>query len=314
MTSQSIVLDCDPGHDDAIALLYAARHLNVLAITTVFGNASVAQTTRNALRICEMADLDVPVAQGCCGPLVGTFAGAGFHGCSGLDGVAWLPEPRRSILPQHAALVIIDAARRAPGEVSLVATGPLTNVALALRLEPRLSGWLRCISIMGGSTDIGNETAFAETNVARDPEAAHIVFSSAVPVRMAGLNLTRQARIDRVTVTRLRASGAMVPSAVADMLDFYLARYQARDGSTDVPMHDPTAVVALVRPELIQYRLLPVSVQLAPHGLRGMTAFDLRGHVGTADAASPQVFVGLSIDGPTAVSHVFDTIMSYTSN
>ncbi len=309
MTSQPVVLDCDPGHDDAIALLYAARHLDLLAITTVFGNASVAQTTRNALRICALGGLNVPVAQGCAGPLLGRFLGAGFHGETGLDGVALLPEPQRPPLGDHASQVIIEIAARRPGEVALVATGPLTNVALALRLEPRLAGWLRCISIMGGSTDIGNQTAFAETNVARDPEAADIVFSSTAPVRMAGLNLTRQARIDGRVIRRLRAAAAPVPAAVADMLAFYLSRYGERDGSTDVPMHDPTAVLALVRPELIQYRSLPVCVQLTRNELRGMTAFDLRGFGGTA--VDREILVGMSIDGAAAVSHVFDTIETY---
>ncbi len=309
MTLQPIVLDCDPGHDDAIALLYAARHLDVLAITTVFGNASVAQTTRNALRICALGGVDVPVAQGCGGPLLERILGTGFHGETGLDGAASLPEPHRAPLGDHAAQVIIEIARRRPSEVTLVATGPLTNIALALRLEPRLAGWLCGISIMGGSTDIGNETAFAETNVARDPEAADIVFSSTAPVRMAGLNLTRQARIDDRIIRRLRGADAPVPIAVADMLAFYLSRYCERDGSTDLPMHDPTAVLALVRPDLIQYRSLPVCVQLAPNELRGMTAFDLRGFGGTA--AGREILVGMSIDGAAAVSHVFDTIEAF---
>lgn len=305
-----LILDCDPGHDDAIAILYAARHVELKAITTVFGNAAVEDTTRNALQICELGRLNVQVAQGCGRPLVGTYSPTRFHGRHGLDGAPDLPRPRRAIADKHAALLIIETARAFAGEIALVATGPLTNVALALSLEPRLGTWLRCISIMGGSTDGGNETGWAEANMFRDPEAADIVFRSGAEIRLAGLNLTCQARIDRSVAQRLRKLGGAVRTTVADMLDFYISRYQSRNGIDHVPMHDPTAVLALVRPELITYRDLEVVVQLASGPLRGMTAFDLRDHhqVATDAVSGPRVRVGMLIDGPAAVAHVFDTI------
>jgi purine nucleosidase len=307
-----IVLDCDPGHDDAIALLYAARRARLLAVTTVFGNGSVADTTRNALRICELGGIDVPVAAGSAGSLLGRDAPAGFHGGSGLDGAASLPEPARAPVAAHAASLLIETARAAPGEVALVATGPLTNVALALRLEPRLAQWLRCISVMGGSLDIGNATPHAETNVFRDPEAADIVFRSGAHVLMAGLNLTRRAMLDRATAARLRATGRRVACVVADMLDYYLGRYEQRGGVAAAPMHDPTAVLALLRPELVTHRRLPVAVQREGR-LRGMTAADLRGFAGeaAADTEAGEIEVGTDMDGARAIDAVVDAIAEY---
>lgn len=308
-----IILDCDPGHDDAIAILYAARCTDLRAITTVFGNSSSSDTTRNALRICELGRIDVPVAQGCDGPLLGVATSKRFHGADGLAGAPHLPEPTRRPANQHAVSLIIETARAAPGDVTLVATGALTNIALALRFEPRLAKWLRSISIMGGSTDIGNETPFAEANIFRDPEAADIVLGSGLEIRLAGLNLTRQARIGSDVARHLRTVGGAVPTVVAEILDFYLSLYQRRNGSIDAPMHDPTALVALVRPDLITYRSLPVSVQLAPGPLRGMTAFDLRGFQTPPDMrpARPDILVGMTMDGAAAVSHVFDIIAGY---
>ncbi len=308
-----VIIDCDPGHDDAVAILYAARHTRLRAVTTVFGNASVEDTTRNALRICELGNIDVPVAPGSGKPLLGKYAISGFHGGGGLDGAADLPDPARQPVDRHAAQVIIETARAEPGQVALVATGPLTNVALALRLEPRLVQWLRCISIMGGSTDIGNETPHAETNIFRDPEAADIVFRAGVEIRMAGLNLTRQTRIDRATAARLRESGGRVATVVAGMLDFYIGRYERRNGIAAAPMHDPTAVLALVRPELVTYQRHEVVVQREGR-LRGMTAFDLRGFQTEAAGSTPDaatIEVGMETDGLAAVAHVFDTLAAY---
>lgn len=308
-----VILGCDPGHDDAIAILYAARHVALKAITTVFGNAAVADTTRNALQLRDLAGLDVPVAQGCGQSLLGQAAPTVFHGQHGLAGAPDLPEPRGEPVNAHAATLIIETAHAFPGEIALVATGPLTNLALALRLEPRLATWLRSISIMGGSTDVGNETAWAEANVFRDPEAADIVFRSGARIRLAGLNLTRQARIDRSVATRLRELGGPVRTVVASMLDYYISRYEDRDGTAHAPMHDPTAVLALIRPDLIAYRELEVAVQLTPGPLRGMTAFDLRDFRRSPAAVGSvaRIHVGLTINGPAAVSHVFDSIQTY---
>ena len=164
MSKRKILIDCDPGHDDAVAILYAARHLDLVGISTVHGNNTVENTTRNALAILELA---------------------------GLDG-ADVPEPKRRPVDMHAVDFIIDMGRRHRGELVLATIGPETNVAMALRREPRLKDWLQEITVMGGSTGPGNVTPAAEFNIYCDPEAAWAVFNSGIPIRMVGLNVTRR--------------------------------------------------------------------------------------------------------------------------
>src|SRR5262249_52678702 len=171
MSKTKILIDCDPGHDDAVALLFAARHLDLIGVTTVHGNHTVENTTRNALAIMELAGIDVPLAMGCAGPLAQKRVGAApVHGKGGLDG-AELPKPQRQPVAAHAVDFIIEMASRHRGELVLASIGPETNVALALRREPRLAGWLREITVMGGSTGAGNITAVAEFNTFLDPLA-----------------------------------------------------------------------------------------------------------------------------------------------
>ena len=170
MARTKILIDCDPGHDDAVAILYAARHLDLIGITTCHGNNTIENVTRNALSILTLADLDIPVAMGCSAPVAGPpVQPASSHGKSGLDGTD-LPEPDRSPIAQHAVDFILEAASRHRGELVLAVIGPATNVALAMKREPRLA-WLREITVLGGSTHSGNITPAAEFNVWADPEA-----------------------------------------------------------------------------------------------------------------------------------------------
>lgn len=309
-----ILLDCDPGHDDAMAIVYAARRLDLVGITTVFGNTPLAHTTRNALAVCELIGLTVPVAAGMAGPLLGTPASAAhIHGRTGLDG-AVLPEPRGAPHGQHAVAFLIEQARAAPGELTLVAVGPLTNVAVALRTEPRLAGWLREIVLMGGSTDVGNITPQAEFNIHCDPEAAAAVFASGAPVRMVGLNVTRQAGIGPAHVERLAASGGPVGRAFAGLLAFYLERTRAVYGRDTAAMHDPCALLALTEPDLLRWHDTPVHVELASPALRGMTACDLRGLSaqgrGLPGLSGPAVRVAVGIDGAMAVDRVVAELLA----
>jgi purine nucleosidase len=312
MPLQPVIIDCDPGHDDAIAILFAARHLDIRAITTVFGNATVEHTTRNALRICDLGGIAAPVAAGCGHALRGSYSASPVHGETGLDGALDLPAPQRAALDTHAALLIIEAAKTAPGEICLIATGPLSNVALALALEPRLAGWLRCISLMGGSTGAGNETPCAEANIFRDPEAADMVFRCGTPIRMAGLNLTRQAQIGRDVIDRLQNGGAAARAA-ASMLRFYLGQYERRHGMFAAPMHDPCAVLALVRPDLIHFERIFVQVELSSVVLRGMTVCDIRALTPASmeRETKAHIDVGVTLDGAAALEAVFSTILDY---
>jgi inosine-uridine nucleoside N-ribohydrolase len=315
MTRQSVLIDCDPGHDDAIAILYAARKLDLVAITTTFGNAPLEATTRNALAVCRLGGLDVPVSAGADRPLVAPPPGRTLHGSGGLDG-AEMPAPDRDVTGRHAALTIIEEARARQGRLLLVAVGPLTNVALALRLEPRLPEWLAGLSVMGGSTGIGNVTRTAEFNIHCDPEAAAIVFGCGIPVWMAGLNVTRQALVTPAEVARLRGSGGKVGQVMGDLLDLYGARSRETYGLAGAPMHDLCALLPFTAPGLITHQDAHVHLELASPELRGTTAADLRRVIGEAPPSMrpplpPNAKVAVAIDGPGAVREMLDTILAY---
>ena len=269
------LLDCDPGHDDAVAILYAARRLDLLALTTVFGNQSVEWTTRNALSICRLAGLRMPVARGAAHPLVAArIDGSAVHGSTGLDG-AELPEPDRAEASQSAVELIVETARAHRGELVIVATGAMTNVALALSLEPKLAGWLKGISIMGGSAGVGNVTPVAEFNIYCDPEAADIVFRAGVPLWMVGLDITRQVGVSAEQIADLRGGGP-VSRTIGDLLAFFLDSLRRVHGLETASLHDPCALVPFVAPDLIDYRETAVQIELASPLTRGMTLCDLR--------------------------------------
>ncbi len=271
-----ILIDCDPGHDDAVAILYAARHVEVVGITTVFGNQTVEKTTRNAQQILALAGLDIPVAKGFARPLIGEAPLApDTHGASGLDGVD-LPEPAATPVDQHAAAFIIETARRLPGELVVAILGAHTNVAMALRLEPRLAEWVKGFTVMGGTAGIGNLAPQACVNILSDPEAAHIVFTSGVPMHWVGYETTRTVLMQEDDIDRLRGSGRRTAQAVADLADFYKGRQRAVFGVDGAPMHDACAIVPFVRPELIAYEDVAIEIEFASPLTRGMTVVDRR--------------------------------------
>lgn len=259
-----------------MAILLAARHLDVVGITTVHGNQSLGKVTRNALKVLTLAGLEhIAVYPGAAGPFVGhAHHAAEVHGETGLDG-AQLPEPVIRPRGRHAVDFIREAAvQHEP--LTLVATGPLTNVAAALQLEPTLAGRLGQISLMGGAVAGGNVTPAAEFNVWADPEAAQLVFASGVPIRMAGLDLTHQAMVGPEELDRLRAAGTRVGRVCADLLGFYGRRVSARTGLAGAPLHDPCAVAWTIDPTLVQASWMHVDVELRGQLTRGMTVCDTR--------------------------------------
>ena len=307
-----LLLDCDPGHDDAVAILYAACHLDLIAITTVHGNQTVEHTTRNALSLCRLAQLDIPVARGAAKPLNGPMIDAGIvHGKTGLDG-AELPTPDRDVVDEHAVELILRLARENRGELVLAATGALTNVALALSVEPKLREWLRGITIMGGSTGVGNVSAVSEFNIHCDPEAADIVLTSGVPMWLVGLDVTRRVGGDAAQIAALRAGGGAVARTIADLLAFFLASLERVHGLRTASLHDPCALVPFIDPSLMTYRPTHVAVDLTSPLTRGMTVCDLRrlgnvplGHI----VPQRQPNVQLARDpAPGLVPHILDAI------
>ena len=305
-----LVIDCDPGHDDAVAILFAARHHEVLGITTVHGNSSLENTTRNALRLLTLAGLDIPVARGCEGPLVGrAWQASHIHGASGLDG-AELPEPDRGPIATHAVDFLIESARSHQGELVIAVVGPATNVAVALLREPRLRQWVRAFTVMGGSTTIGNITPAAEFNVYADPEAAAALLASGVPIHMVGLNVTRQVGFGKADLEALRARGGRTARTIAALLQFYLDRQHGTYGLEVAPMHDSCAIVAHTAPELLCFEHVPVAVELASPLTRGMTVCDRRGYRGR-DALPPNAQVAVAADGPAIIRAVLEAVASY---
>jgi len=312
MNSTKILIDCDPGHDDAVAILFAARHLDLVGITTVHGNNSVENTTHNALALLEFAGLDVPLAKGCAEPLAQRPVGpAVVHGKSGLDGAS-LPETSRRPIDAHAVDFIVDMAGRHRGELVLATIGPETNVALALRREPRLKNWLREITVMGGSTGVGNITPAAEFNIHCDPEAAWAVFNSGVPIRMVGLNVTQATGFEQTDVERLKASGRKVASLVGALMEFYLARQRERHGLGLAPMHDVCAIVPYVDATLLDYADARVGIELTGTLTRGMTvcAFAAAARTSAADSLSPAK-VAVGARSRALIELVADTLLGY---
>jgi len=292
-----LVLDCDPGHDDMVAILLAAGSpaVELRAITTVAGNGTLEQTTRNALLTCTLADLrDVPVAAGCDAPLLGALHTAGeVHGASAMDG-AELGEP--DVVPdeRHAVDLLADVLRDArDGEpTTVVATGPLTNVALLLRRHPELRSAIGEIVVMGGSTGAGNWRPLAEFNIWADPEAAHVVFSSGLPLTMCGLDVTHQALATEDVLAQLRGLGTPLATTVVDLLGFFADRYQALWGFAAAPVHDPVAVARVIAPEVVACVDAHVAIELAGTHTRGATVVDRFGVTG----AAPNARVAVELD------------------
>jgi inosine-uridine nucleoside N-ribohydrolase len=269
-----IVIDCDPGHDDAIAILLAlaSPEVELRGITTVAGNQTLDKTTRNALKVLELAGrTDIPVAVGADAPLVRTLrTAANVHGESGLDGPD-LPEPVTSPVDGHAADVLAELIE--PGVV-LVPTGPLTNIALLLERHPDVRERLEHIVWMGGAIAEGNVTPAAEFNAFVDPEAAAAVFGSGIPVTMIGLDVTHKALFDAGHAERLRGTGA-AGRAVAELADFFLEFHRQRYRFDGAPIHDAMAVAHVIDPTLVETLRCNVAIETASEYCDGRTVVDL---------------------------------------
>jgi inosine-uridine nucleoside N-ribohydrolase len=305
---QKLLIDCDPGHDDAVAILVGYRHFDLLAVTTVHGNSGLSNTTRNALAIMELAGIEgVPVAAGAASPLVGKAPNAAYaHGKSGLDGHD-LPTPTLETVPEHAVDVIIETARAYQGELVLAVIGPATNIALALLKEPRLAGWVKEVTVMGGSAGGGNITPAAEFNTYCDPEALSAILAAKWPVRMVGYDITCSVGIDLPNIERLRASGKRTAMVIADLLQFYRQSQVVRAGAQVAAMHDACALIPMLDPACMEYVETRVEVELQGKHTRGMTVCDLRGR----PVKNPNTRVARKADHERLVGLMMDTVLSY---
>ncbi len=294
-----LIIDCDPGQDDAVALLLAmaSPELQVLGITTVAGNVSVEKTSRNARQICELAGRpQMGVYAGCPRPLLRPLQTAEeVHGKSGIDG-ANLPEPQMPLGSLHAVQYLIETLMAAQEPVTLALLGPMTNLAVALVQQPRIVERIRRLVFMGGSAFEGNTTPAAEFNIFTDPHAAQIVLSAGIPeVVMLGLNVTQQVLSTPERIERIRALGTRVGQTVADMLAFYGQFDIRRYGLPGGPLHDPCVVAYLLQPQLFELKPCYVEVETASPLNLGRTVVDRWGLSGRP--ANVQVAFGVDAEG-----------------
>jgi purine nucleosidase len=303
-----VILDCDPGHDDMVAIILAAANpeIDLLGITTVAGNGTLERTTRNARATCAMAGIrGVPIAAGAPAPLLGALSTAPtVHGESALDGAELPSGDDLPLEPVHAVELTARLLRASAEPVTLIPVGPLTNVALLLRLHPELTDRIAEIVVMGGSMGAGNVTPFAEFNIWVDPEAADVVFSSNVPVTLCGLDVTHQALATPAVLERLAALGTPLAATVVDLLGFFRDRYRDIWGLDSPPVHDPVAVARVIDPSLVRCEDVYVAIELHGTHTRGATVCDRYRVLGRA----PNAQVATALDAPRFWDVVIDAV------
>lgn len=294
-----VILDCDPGHDDAIALILAlaSPELKVLAVTTSAGNQTPDKTLNNALRILTLLGRDdIPVAAGAPKPLARELIIAdNVHGESGLDGPK-LPDPAFAPVAMTALELMAKCLRESPEPVTLVPTGPLTNIALLLAAHPELKSKIARIVLMGGAAGAGNWTPAAEFNIYVDPEAADMVFKSGLPITMCGLDVTHEAQVMDEDIARVRAITNPVAQCVAGLLDFFMIYHRdPKWGFAGAPLHDPCTIAWLLAPALFHGVECRVDIETGGTHTSGMTVVDRYGLTGKA--ANALVLLGLDRAG-----------------
>ncbi|MBD3306496.1 ribonucleoside hydrolase [candidate division KSB3 bacterium] len=293
--NKKVILDCDPGHDDAVALVLTARspELDVVGVTCVAGNVDVEKTAANALKICALAGMeDVPVVKGMAQPLFGELQTATHvHGKTGLDG-ARFPEPEMSLHPGHAVDFLINRLLASDGDITLIPIGPLTNIAMAMLQEPRIIPKIPQIVLMGGAMGMGNVTPSAEFNIYVDPEAAKVVFESGVPVVMLGLDVTHSALLTPDHLAAIQAHGTPLTEVFSGLLTFYLNRFASFGHPEGAVLHDPCAVAAVCDPSLLTTQLMRVDIETKGEFTRGRTVCDPK----LKSGKDPNVRVGVAFD------------------
>jgi inosine-uridine nucleoside N-ribohydrolase len=308
------IIDCDPGHDDAVAILLAASALDVSGITTVFGNAPIEMTTQNALDFLDLAGLDIPVFRGSEAPLRRPRTHPNVHGRSGLDG-AELPISQRRPEALDAIDFIAQQASR-PEAVSIIATGPLTNLARALSQYPHIASGIASLSIMGGTAGRGNTTPVAEFNAFSDPEALDAVLASSIPMYMIGYDLTSRTGLADHHIAQLETSGRRVATFIGKVMRFYRARQIAVTGLDIAPQHDACAVLPYLAPHLVSYAEYRAAVELSGLLTTGMVVFDRRPAEMQRSLPSPfanrrPVRLSTALSGAEVIDTIMDAILAY---
>ena len=290
---RNIVLDCDPGHDDAVAILLAGKNpnLNLLGISVVAGNQTIEKTARNALNVATFLGINVPIAIGCEFPMVRErVICAAIHGESGLDGFEF-PNYGDKFDKRHGVQLLIDSVMN-NDKVTIVATGPLTNVAMAIKMEPKILERLDEIVIMGGSVDNGNTSPAAEFNIMCDPEAAHVVFSSGVTVRMVGLNVTRKVIVTPEVVDRMEKINNKASDMFVKLMRVFNENQRKTFGVAAGPLHDPATIASIIDKNLIKWQKMNVVIDISHGPSYGRTNCDIFDYL----HAPHNAYVAMDID------------------
>ena len=312
MQKEKIILDCDPGHDDAVAIMLAAINpkIELLGITVVAGNQKLEKTVNNALKVCNHLNLNVPVYSGMSRPMIREqLIADDIHGETGLDGPKF-EELKIKAENKHAVNFIIDTLMNSNEKVTLVPTGPLTNIGMAIRFEPKIIEKINRIVLMGGSYQLGNMTPAAEFNILADPDAAHIVFSSGVKLVMMGLDLTRQASATKEVVEKIKSLNNKASKLFVDLMEFFAASQKNVFGWTAPPVHDPTTIAYIIDPECIEVKSMFCEIELWSERSYGRTLCDYFGIL----KKKPNVDVAVKLDFDRFWNLVYENLKLYNNH
>ena len=281
MDKRKIILDCDPGHDDAVAIMLAGRspQIELLGITVVAGNQTLLKTTVNALNVCQYLGLDVPVYAGCSKPMIRDkqVIADDIHGETGLDGPVFAPLERKTE-DKHAVLYLVETLMASDGDITLVPTGPLTNIAMAMRLEPKILPKIREIVLMGGCYQLGNVTPAAEFNIMADGDAAHVVFTCGRPVTMVGLDVTRKVLCYPSVIERMDKIGTPAARLFADLMRYFSKSQKAVFGWEGGPLHDPLTVASIIDSSVLTTKEMFTEIDIRSVQSYGRTNCDYFGY------------------------------------
>jgi len=277
MEKRKIIIDCDPGHDDAIAIMMAANNpkLDLLGITIVAGNQTLEKTCQNGLHVCQALDIKVPVYAGMSLPMVREqIVAANIHGDTGLDGPVF-ELLQIKVEDKHAISYIIETLTASDGDITLVPVGPLSNIAMAMRIEPRIIPKIAEIVLMGGACSLGNTTPSAEFNIYADPEAAHVVFTSGVPIVMMGLDLTNQTVCTNEVITRIESIGNRASALFCDIMRYVLKTQNEVYSLAGGPLHDATCIAYLIEPSCFTLKPMYTAIDIRSELCCGRTVCDV---------------------------------------
>ena len=312
MKKEKIILDCDPGHDDAVAIMLAGINpkIELLGITVVAGNQKLEKTVNNALKVCNHLNLNVPVYSGMSRPMIREqLIADDIHGETGLDGPKF-EELKIKAEDKHAVNFIIDTLMNSDEKVTLVPTGPLTNIGMAIRFEPRIIEKINRIVLMGGSYQLGNMTPAAEFNILADPDAAHIVFSSGLKIVMMGLDLTRQASATKEVVEKIKSLNNKASKLFVDLMEFFAASQKNVYGWSAPPVHDPTTIAYIIDPECIEVKPMFCEIELWSEKSYGRTLCDYFGIL----KKEPNVDVAVKLDFDKFWNLVYENLKLYDNH